>query len=102
MKHPGIALLSLFLLLSCNNETEKTKPVPPTTAKPELKITSAVLETSVIYEANIRQYSPEGTFNAFTKDIPQLKNLGVKIIWLMPVHPISLKRRKATNDTSIE
>ena len=54
------------------------------------------LESAVIYEANIRQYSPEGTFNAFTKDIAQLKDLGVKIIWVMPVYPISLKNRKAT------
>jgi len=56
----------------------------------------------VIYEANIRQYSPEGTFEAFTKDIPQLKELGVKVIWLMPIYPISMKNRKATADLSIE
>ena len=35
-------------------------------------------ENAVIYEVNIRQYSEEGTFNAFTKDIPQLKELGIK------------------------
>lgn len=53
-------------------------------------------ENAIIYEANIRQYSPEGTFNEFTKDIPQLKELGVKIIWLMPIFPISETKRKAT------
>ncbi|HKX86251.1 MAG TPA: hypothetical protein VJL37_06245, partial [Flavobacterium sp.] len=35
--------------------------------------THSELDNAVIYEANIRQYSPEGTFNAFTKDIPKLK-----------------------------
>ncbi|MEY2739886.1 MAG: hypothetical protein RL259_1795, partial [Bacteroidota bacterium] len=60
------------------------------------KFSPAVEENSVIYEVNIRQYSPEGTFNAFTKDIPQLKELGVKIIWVMPVFPISQTKRKAT------
>lgn len=56
----------------------------------------AVEENGVIYEVNIRQYSPEGSFNAFTKDIPQLKELGVKIIWVMPIFPISQTKRKAT------
>lgn len=65
-------------------------------------ITSDVLESSVIYEANIRQYSAEGTFDAFTKDIPQLKELGVKIIWMMPVFPISKVKRKAYGDLMVE
>ena len=47
----------------------------------ELKYDSSQMENAIIYEANIRQYSPEGTFNAFTKDIPKLKSVGVKIIW---------------------
>lgn len=59
-------------------------------------ITKEVINTSVIYEANIRQYSTSGHFDEFTKDIPQLKQLGVKIIWLMPVFPISETKRKAT------
>jgi 1,4-alpha-glucan branching enzyme len=60
-------------------------------------VSEEMMETAVIYEANIRQYSPEGTFNAFTKDISELKNLGVKIIWLMPINPISKVKRKATD-----
>ncbi len=56
--------------------------------------TSKATENAVIYEANIRQYSPEGTFDAFTKDIPVLKKLGVKILWLMPIHPIGVENRK--------
>ncbi len=48
----------------------------------------------VIYEVNIRQYSPEGSFNAFTKDIPKLKRLGVKVLWVMPIFPISETKRK--------
>jgi glycosidase len=50
--------------------------------------------TSVIYEVNIRQYSREGTFSAFEKDLPRIKSLGVDIIWLMPIHPIGIKNRK--------
>lgn len=76
------------------NETAQTETLAP--------VSDAMMESAVIYEANIRNYSPEGTFNAFTKDIPELKKLGVKVLWVMPVYPISLKRRKATGDLSIE
>ncbi|MDK2910505.1 MAG: hypothetical protein PWR20_2073 [Bacteroidales bacterium] len=47
-----------------------------------------------IYEVNVRQFTPEGTFNAFAKHLPRLKDMGVKILWLMPVHPIGEINRK--------
>jgi len=47
-----------------------------------------------IYEVNIRQYTPEGTFAAFAKHIPRLQDMGVKILWLMPVTPISVEKRQ--------
>lgn len=53
-------------------------------------------KNATIYEVNIRQYSKEGTFKAFEKDLPRLKDFGVNIIWLMPVHPIGVKNRKGT------
>jgi glycosidase len=49
-----------------------------------------------IYEVNIRQYTPEGTFNAFAKELTRLKDMGVQTIWFMPVTPISLQNRKGT------
>lgn len=63
---------------------------------------SEVAEHAVLYEVNIRQYSKAGTFKAFTKDIPKLKKLGVKIIWVMPIQPISLQRRKTSSGQFIE
>lgn len=62
----------------------------------EYSLDSSSLENAVIYEVNIRQYSPEGSFKAFTSDIPKLKQLGVKVIWMMPIFPISQTKRKAT------
>lgn len=53
-------------------------------------------KNATIYEVNIRQYSPEGTFNAFTADIPRIKDMGIKILWLMPIHPIGEENRKGT------
>lgn len=49
-----------------------------------------------IYEVNIRQYTQEGTFNAFEKHIPRLKEMGVDIIWLMPITPISQLMKKGS------
>jgi len=51
-------------------------------------------KNAVIYEVNIRQHTTEGTFKALEKDLPRLKELGVDILWLMPVHPIGEKNRK--------
>jgi len=51
-------------------------------------------KNATIYEVNIRQYTTEGTFNAFATHIPRLKELGVDILWIMPIHPIGLKNRK--------
>jgi glycosidase len=47
-----------------------------------------------IYEVNVRQFTPEGTFNAFAAHLPRLKELGVEILWFMPIHPIGELNRK--------
>ena len=47
-----------------------------------------------IYEVNVRQYTPEGTFNAFAKSLQRLKNMGVQTLWFMPINPISKVDRK--------
>ena len=51
---------------------------------------------SVVYEMNVRQYTPEGTFDAAAEELPRLKKLGVDVIWLMPVYPIGVEERKGT------
>lgn len=51
---------------------------------------------AVVYEMNIRQQSEEGTFAAAEQRLPFLKELGVDVIWLMPIHPIGVDGRKGT------
>lgn len=51
---------------------------------------------ATIYEVNIRQFTEEGTFKAFSEHLPRLKELGVDILWLMPIHPIGEFNRKGT------
>jgi glycosidase len=49
-----------------------------------------------IYEVNVRQYTKEGTFNAFAQHLPRLKKMGVQTLWFMPINPISKFDRKGT------
>ncbi len=49
-----------------------------------------------IYEVNTRQYTPESTFEAFDLHIKELKDLGVGIVWFMPINPIGEKNRKGS------
>lgn len=51
---------------------------------------------AVIYEVNLRQYSDDGKVTSFAEQLPRLKELGVDILWMMPIHPISKQDRKGT------
>jgi glycosidase len=51
---------------------------------------------SNIYEVNIRQYTHEGTLQAFIGHIPRLHTMGIEILWLMPITPISVEKRQGT------
>ena len=92
MKKLVLLAITITVFISCkNNDTTQQEP------QKLADFTNESAENAVIYEANIRQYSPEGTFEAFTKDIPVLKKLGVKVIWIMPIQPISMTKRKTTD-----
>ena len=54
-----------------------------------------------IYEVNLRQYTQEGTFNAFIKELPRLRHMGIEILWFMPITPISWKKSKAEADSKM-
>ena len=54
------------------------------------------LTSSNIYSVNMRQFTEEGTFNAFAAHLPRLKDMGVDILWFMPIHPIGSRNRKGT------
>ena len=88
MKKILLTALLFATFISCKKETSSSSQITA--------VTSEIEENAVIYEVNIRQYSEEGTFNAFTKDLPQLKEMGIKILWVMPIFPISQTKRKAT------
>lgn len=96
MEKLPVSLLTLLLAIvltiaGCTFFKGKKKEVKPFISEvvhPEWS------KNSVLYEVNVRQYTKEGTFNAFTKHLPRLKQLGVDILWFMPINPIGIKNRK--------
>ena len=90
-----LALGAIPLFISCRGP--KKEPVKPSRPAPESFVVHPEWSRNAdIYEVNIRQYTPEGTFKAFSEHLPRLKEMGVDIIWLMPVNPIGVKNRKGS------
>lgn len=58
--------------------------------------TVAWAHTTNIYEVNLRQYTPEGSFNAFSKELPRLRDMGIETLWFMPITPIAQKNKKGS------
>lgn len=105
MKNKQAAILTflfLFLFYGCKpgaDEKTNTAPVAEDRYSPKKYVELKHPEWSrsaTIYEVNVRQFTPEGTFRAFETHLPRLKEMGVDIIWLMPIHPIGEKNRKGT------
>ena len=86
-------LLSFFLMIACKSEVKKEEK---SYCSEKVQKHVEWSKNSNIYEVNIRQYTPEGTLNAFADHLPRLKEMGVDILWLMPIQPIGEKNRKGT------
>ena len=89
-KYAGFFSLIFVLLLSCSPTPKDEKAIQSVSAIPFAE----KLAGATIYEVNIRQHTAEGTINAFAEDLPRLKELGVKMLWIMPIQPIGVKNRK--------
>jgi len=86
------SILLISWLLACNtkkasNSSEINSTMQDNTNKDWIKHTN-------IYEVNVRQYTKEGTFNAFINELPRLKEMGVHTLWFMPITPIAEKNKK--------
>jgi 1,4-alpha-glucan branching enzyme len=101
MKKTIFSFLFISFLASCQqrpakqseNANDSSRYIP----KPYVQIKHPEWsKNATIYEVNTRQFSNEGTFKAVEEQLPRLKDLGVDIIWLMPIHPIGVIKRKGT------
>jgi glycosidase len=89
-----MALAAIILSISsCKTSTrsgEEAEVLISTVSHPEWS------KSASIYEVNVRQYTPEGTFNAFAEHLDRLQDLGVDILWFMPITPIGELNRKGS------
>lgn len=90
MKKLFLLISAALVLASCGNKKETKTETVAESIHPEW------VYNAVIYEVNTRQYTPEGTFTAFASHLPRLNELGVDILWFMPIQPIGEKDRKGT------
>ena len=88
--------MNKFLLLTCSLMLMMWSCEPKTSNenKAEQKSAHEWAKNSSIYEVNIRQYTPEGNFEAFLAHMEEIRDLGSDILWFMPIHPIGEKNRK--------
>ena len=77
-------LLAVLVLLASRAAGQSALPHP------------AWIPQGNIYEVNVRQYTPEGTLNAFAKHLDRLQKMGVQTLWFMPLNPISKVDRKGS------
>lgn len=95
----ALGALAAALALAASSVTALA--ASPAAALPITDGTSQVVhpawaKSATIYEVNIRQYTPEGTFRAFEPHLPRLRKMGVDVLWIMPINPISKAMRKGS------
>jgi len=86
-----VILLAVVLAIAGCSLFRSKKEVKPFVSE---VVHPAWSKNSVLYEVNVRQYTPEGTFNAFAEHLPRLKSLGIDVLWFMPTFPIGVLNRK--------
>ena len=89
-------IIVLFLLSSFSFVIKAQQPAARDFSKENARASRDWVKDAVIYEIFPRQYSQKGDFNAITNDLDRLKNLGVTVLWLMPIHPIGREKAKGT------
>lgn len=95
MRNLLCTLLLVAVFISCENKpTPAVQPAPTPTPKSDRPAEPEWARNAVLYECNIRQFSREGNLAGVQQQLPRLKELGVTVLWLMPIHPIGKKNRK--------
>ena len=89
-------LLFVLLLVTSSypgiNAQQPARDVSKEPARP----TREWVRDGVVYEIFPRAFSQQGNFNGITARLDDLKELGVNILWLMPIHPIGQEKKKGT------
>ncbi len=98
MPHKNLrkALFSLVLFAFLSSAMFAQTPPPRDFSKENARPSADWVKDAVIYQIFERSYSQKGDFNSITNDLDRIKNLGVTVLWLMPIHPIGKLKSKGT------
>lgn len=90
------SVLTSLLAASFSFTAFAQQPAARDFSKENARTSQDWVKDAVIYEIFERQYSQKGDFNSITADLDRLQNLGVTVLWLMPLHPIGREKSKGT------
>ena len=91
----GKCFFFALVLLGAFSQTIAQEP-SRNVSKLQARIARDWVRDGVVYEIYPRAFSARGDFNGVTARLDQLKDLGVNILWLMPIHPIGQEKKKGS------
>ncbi|MEZ4893838.1 MAG: alpha-amylase family glycosyl hydrolase [Saprospiraceae bacterium] len=94
MKYFSIIITGLILIESCTDNKQEGNMQNTGERMEKHYEAPEWAYNSILYECNVRQFSAEGNLAGVTKQLPRIKELGVDVLWLMPIHPIGQVNRK--------
>lgn len=92
MKRSGVALLLALVFIGLVFGQQPSRDVSRESARPSQEW----VRDAVIYQIWERSYSQKGDFNSITNDLDRIKDLGVDVLWLMPINPVGQEKKKGT------
>ncbi|HEX8423183.1 MAG TPA: alpha-amylase family glycosyl hydrolase [Pyrinomonadaceae bacterium] len=88
--------MTFLALTSTHLHAPAQTPAPRDFSKERARNAQPWVRDGVIYEIFPRAFSPQGNFDGVTAQLDRLKELGVNILWLMPIHPVGRERAKGS------
>lgn len=91
----SLVFFAVFLVwIGCSNPQPNVPATTPVQPMSNVPVAPDWAADAILYECNTRQFSPEGNFAGVRAQLQRLKDLGINVLWLMPIHPIGVKNRK--------
>ena len=91
----ALVLLTSLLIASFSDGNTAQQPAREV-SKAQARPSREWVRDGVVYEIYPRAFSSQGNFNGITARLDNLQDLGVNILWLMPIHPIGQEKKKGT------
>jgi len=88
-----VLLIFIFIHISCKEDLNIPPPDEEENLENEYEQYATPFEEIpetqdvIMYEVNLRAYSPEGNIQGVIDKLDHIESLGINVIWLMPIHP---------------